>query len=211
MPPDTSFKQIKILLGDGPSMWRDGLRALLAAERDLDVAGEPGEDGPLVPRALKHRPDVVLCDFANGVAALPDLRRLRDRGLQIRVVVFGSIAQASALPREVLREIAAVISKDAPTELLLNSIRGVNRGSGAARIAPADRPAATGEQPVPLSRRERELVGLIALGFRNREIADKLFISEQTVKNHLHNIFEKTRIKDRLELALYAVFHGIHH
>ena len=64
------------------------------------------------------------------------------------------------------------------------------------------------EKPL-LSPREREIVQLVAQGFRNREIAEKLFISEQTVKNHLHNIFDKLGVSDRLELALYAIHHRL--
>lgn len=66
------------------------------------------------------------------------------------------------------------------------------------------------ESSARVSRRERQIVGLVAQGFRNREIADELFISEQTVKNHLRNIFSKLGVQDRLELALHAVYYGLH-
>lgn len=62
----------------------------------------------------------------------------------------------------------------------------------------------------PLSQREREIVQLVAQGFKNKEMAEKMFISEQTVKNHLHNIFDKLGVSDRLELALYAIHKGLH-
>jgi DNA-binding NarL/FixJ family response regulator len=62
----------------------------------------------------------------------------------------------------------------------------------------------------PLSQREREIVGLVAQGFKNKEMAEKMFISEQTVKNHLHNIFDKLGVSDRLELALYAIHKKLH-
>jgi DNA-binding NarL/FixJ family response regulator len=62
----------------------------------------------------------------------------------------------------------------------------------------------------PLSAREREIVGLVAQGYKNKEMAEKMFISEQTVKNHLHNIFDKLGVSDRLELALYAIHKGLH-
>ena len=62
----------------------------------------------------------------------------------------------------------------------------------------------------PLSQREREIVALVAQGFKNKEMAEKMFISEQTVKNHLHNIFDKLGVSDRLELALYAIHKGLH-
>ena len=193
-------------------MWRDGLRALLTAQNDLDVVGEPNDEGPILPRALKHRPDLVLCDSAMGESAISDMQELRDLGIAVRVIVFGSPAQTVPLPKLLLREIAAVVPKNSPTELLLNSIRKADRGERTveAPVPVPVVPSKTPSKPGPLSRRERQLVGLIALGFRNREIADKLFISEQTVKNHLHNVFEKTGIKDRLELALYAIYHGLY-
>jgi DNA-binding NarL/FixJ family response regulator len=62
----------------------------------------------------------------------------------------------------------------------------------------------------PLSQREREIVALVAQGFKNKEMAEKMFISEQTVKNHLHNIFDKLGVSDRLELALYAIHNNLH-
>ncbi len=62
----------------------------------------------------------------------------------------------------------------------------------------------------PLSHREREIVQLVAQGYKNKEMAEKMFISEQTVKNHLHNIFDKLGVSDRLELALYAIHKGLH-
>jgi DNA-binding NarL/FixJ family response regulator len=62
----------------------------------------------------------------------------------------------------------------------------------------------------PLSQREREIVALVAQGYKNKEMAEKMFISEQTVKNHLHNIFDKLGVSDRLELALYAIHRGLH-
>ena len=67
-----------------------------------------------------------------------------------------------------------------------------------------------GRERAPLSAREREIVGLVAQGYKNKEMAEKMFISEQTVKNHLHNIFDKLGVSDRLELALYAIHKGLH-
>ena len=72
------------------------------------------------------------------------------------------------------------------------------------------RPPGRTDGPGPLTRREREIVTLIAQGYRNKETAERLFISERTVKNHLHNIFTKLGVGDRLELALYAVHNGLH-
>src|SRR5438876_12243963 len=71
-------------------------------------------------------------------------------------------------------------------------------------------PPARDRERSPLSQREREIVSLVAQGFKNKEMAEKMFISEQTVKNHLHNIFDKLGVSDRLELALYAIHNNLH-
>jgi DNA-binding NarL/FixJ family response regulator len=117
------------------------------------------------------------------------------------------------------------VLKQSPTELLLKSIRRVHAGeiwldsSTTAAVvrqlassedhSPAPRNGRVRERS-PLSQREREIVALVSQGFKNKEMAQKLFISEQTVKNHLHNIFDKLGVSDRLELALYAIHKKLH-
>ena len=76
--------------------------------------------------------------------------------------------------------------------------------------APGGTPGSKGRERSPFSAREREIVALVAQGYKNKEMAEKMFISEQTVKNHLHNIFDKLGVSDRLELALYAIHKGLH-
>ena len=76
--------------------------------------------------------------------------------------------------------------------------------------APGEVLGGKGRERSPLSAREREIVSLVAQGYKNKEMAEKMFISEQTVKNHLHNIFDKLGVSDRLELALYAIHKGLH-
>jgi len=118
---------------------------------------------------------------------------------------------------------SGIVLKQTATELLIKSIRKVHAGEiwldsnttaavmrqfASAEEAPAATPAAAPQgrdrDRTPLSQREREIVALVAQGFKNKEMAEKLFISEQTVKNHLHNIF------DKLELALYAIHRNLH-
>jgi DNA-binding NarL/FixJ family response regulator len=120
---------------------------------------------------------------------------------------------------------SGIVPRNTSTELLLKSIRKVHAGEiWLDRISTADvirRLAKKGagnvaarqglrEHGAVLSTREREIVGLIAQGFKNKDMAERLFISEQTVKNHLHNIFDKLGVSDRLELALYAIHHKLH-
>jgi DNA-binding NarL/FixJ family response regulator len=124
---------------------------------------------------------------------------------------------------------SGIVLKQTATDLLIKSIRKVHAGeiwldshTTAAVIrqfvsadempaAPQAAAAAPRERErSPLSQREREIVALVAQGFKNKEMAEKMFISEQTVKNHLHNIFDKLGVSDRLELALYAIHNNLH-
>src|SRR5207249_9460199 len=121
-----------------------------------------------------------------------------------------------------------IVLKQTATELLIKSIRKVHAGEiwldshttaavirqfVAAEDPPPMQhppPAQRDRERSPLSQREREIVALVAQGFKNKEMAEKMFISEQTVKNHLHNIFDKLGVSDRLELALYAIHKKLH-
>jgi DNA-binding NarL/FixJ family response regulator len=118
---------------------------------------------------------------------------------------------------------SGIVLKQTATDQLIKSISKVHAGeiwldshttaavmrqfASPGRITTTDR---KGRERSPLSQREREIVALVAQGFKNKEIAEKIFISEQTVKNHLHNIFDKLGVSDRLELALYAIHKGFH-
>jgi len=116
-----------------------------------------------------------------------------------------------------------ILLKQSGPELITKSIRTVKAGelwldshiSVAVMNQFSQEPVINGAAPIPhernpLSKREREVVALIAQGYKNKELAEKMFISERTVKNHLHNIFDKLGVSHRLELALYALHKGIH-
>jgi DNA-binding NarL/FixJ family response regulator len=124
---------------------------------------------------------------------------------------------------------SGIVLKQTATELLIKSIRKVHAGEiwldSHTTAAVIRQFVANDEAPMhslppapvtrerersPLSQREREIVALVAQGFKNKEMAEKMFISEQTVKNHLHNIFDKLGVSDRLELALYAIHNNLH-
>jgi DNA-binding NarL/FixJ family response regulator len=122
---------------------------------------------------------------------------------------------------------SGILSKDAAVSLIEKSITKVHAGeiwldsnTTAAVIrqfaSPADFPAVhagngkSSRERAQLSQREREIIILIAQGYKNKEIAEKMFITEQTVKNHLHNVFDKLGVSDRLELALYAIHNSLH-
>jgi DNA-binding NarL/FixJ family response regulator len=215
---------IRILLADEPSVFRDGLRALLSAQPDLKVVAEASDYQSVLALAERFRPEIILFEPEGAGSALSILRDLQESHLPSRVILLTATEDADLLSQSVRYGVAGIVPKKSPTELLLKSIRKVNAGELwldrattadvvrqlAGRPIPAPRNLPQTDKPVALSRREREITALVAQGFRNREIADKLFISEQTVKNHMHNIFEKVGVQDRLELALYAIYHRMY-
>lgn len=214
---------VRILLADEPSVFRDGLRAVLAAEPDLAVVAE-ADDYQSVPALVeRYAPDLILLRVTGRGSALPILRELHQLHSSVRVILVGGDEDAGLLSQAIPLGIAGILSRKSPADCLLESIRKVS--SGALRLDSTKvaellqaikhplprgtiRVDSTGK-PMGLSRREGEIVSLVTQGYRNREIAEKLFISEQTVKNHMQNIFKKMGVRDRLELALFAIHHGL--
>jgi DNA-binding NarL/FixJ family response regulator len=157
----------------------------------------------------------------DGLAVLQSLKAMTS---QCKVIILTASEDKNEFVQAMKLGCSGIVLKQTATELLYKSIRKVFQGeiwldshttaavmrqfASPARITPSDRKA-RGERS-PLSQREREIVALVAQGFKNKEIAEKIFISEQTVKNHLHNIFDKLGVSDRLELALYAIHKGFH-
>lgn len=216
--------KIRVLLADEPSVFRDGLRALLQGQADLEVVAEAADADGILSVVAAVKPDIILFEPESTGTALHVLRSLRQSEAASRVILLTSSEDSDLLAQAVRHGVAGIVPKKSPTEFLLKSIRKVSEGELwldrtttaevvrqlTGRPIPMPRNIPTPDKPVQLSRREREIVAHVSQGFRNREIADKLYISEQTVKNHMHNIFEKVGVQDRLELALYAIYHRLY-
>ena len=210
-------KKIRILIGDQRPVFRAGLRKLLSKESGFRVVGEAQDGLQLLKRVRDLKPAVLLLEalLAGGVETEFDLlRELQRKHKSLRVIALTSSEREEEVMRSVRRSLAAVLSKRTPFRLLAECIRRVDVGESwpdapvaAVAGAPAG-PFSSADRSLdasPLSEREKQVVELIAQGFKNKEIAERMFISEQTVKNHLHNIFDKLGVSDRLELALYAI------
>jgi DNA-binding NarL/FixJ family response regulator len=161
----------------------------------------------------------------DGLATLQRLQAVKNK---TRVIVLTASDDKNEFVQAMKLGTSGIVLKQTATELLIKSIRKVHAGeiwldshTTAAVIrqfvAADDNPPPSAPQASPrererspLSQREREIVALVAQGFKNKEMAEKMFISEQTVKNHLHNIFDKLGVSDRLELALYAIHNNLH-
>ncbi len=209
---------IRVAIADDHPIFRDGVRKLLESEDDITVVGEVSSGAECPAMLARLKPDILLLDLR-----MPDkdgltlLEEMNFDTLPTRVVVLTATEDDRDVVRAMRLGARGVVLKQSASDLLIKSIRKVAGGEiwldkrMTAEVMKAfSKSTETGRREKPLlSDREKEIVQLVAQGFRNREIGEKLFISEQTVKNHLHNIFDKLGVSDRLELALYAIHHRI--
>jgi|SRR5579871_1926823 len=222
--------KIRIVVADDHPIFRDGLCKLLALEEDFDVVAQAQDGRQVLDVLQQYEPDILLLDLKMpGLDGLATLQRLQSSKNKTRVIVLTASDDKNEFVQAMKLGTSGIVLKQTATELLIKSIRKVYAGEiwldshttaavirqfVAADDAPPAMPqpaTATRERErSPLSQREREIVALVAQGFKNKEMAEKMFISEQTVKNHLHNIFDKLGVSDRLELALYAIHNNLH-
>jgi DNA-binding NarL/FixJ family response regulator len=226
---DTETKtKIRIVVADDHPIFRDGLCKLLTLEDDFEVVAQ-AQDGRQVLDILQQlEPDILLLDLKMpGLDGLATLQKLQTARNKTRVIVLTASDDKNEFVQAMKFGTSGIVLKQTATELLIKSIRKVHAGEiwldshttaavirqfvAAEEMPPPPMASAPRDRErSPLSQREREIVALVAQGFKNKEMAEKMFISEQTVKNHLHNIFDKLGVSDRLELALYAIHNNLH-
>jgi DNA-binding NarL/FixJ family response regulator len=222
--------KIRIVVADDHPIFRDGLCRLLALEPDFEVVAQAQDGRQVLDVLQQHEPDILLLDLKMpGLDGLATLQRLQTSKHKTRVIVLTASEDKNEFVQAMKLGTSGIVLKQSATDLLIKSIRKVNAGEiwlDSHTTAAVMRQFATGADEPPvgaapasssrererslLSQREREIVALVAQGFKNKEMAEKMFISEQTVKNHLHNIFDKLGVSDRLELALYAIHNNLH-
>ena len=211
--------KIKLLIADDHAIFRDALRKLLDSEEEITIVGEAQNGAECIKMLGELKPDILLLDLRmpdkNGFAVLEELDF---NTLPTRVIVLTAAEDDRDVVRAMRLGARGVVLKESAIDLLVKSIHRVHAGEiwldghMTAEVIKAfstsSKSGASSEKPL-LSDREMEVVQLIAQGFHNKEIGKKLFISEQTVKNHMHNIFDKLGVSDRLELMLYAIHHRL--
>ena len=212
---------IRILIADDHPVFREGLISIFRKEPEFEIVGEASHGRQALQLINNLHPDVLLLDLLMPLlTGLETLRELSDSSTPVRPIVLTAAIAQEQIAQALQLGARGIVLKDTPTEVLFSSIRTVMNGRfwvgetevkdlmEALRyyVASADEDS---KKQFGLTSRERDVVSAITAGFTNREIAEKFSISEQTVKHHLRNIFDKTGVSNRLELALFAIKHGL--
>lgn len=199
---------LRILIVDDHPIVREGLGAVVRRSTDLELVGEAGDGVQAVEVYRRLRPDVVLMDLRlprkDGLEAA---KEILEEDPQANILLLTTFEEEGLARRALQAGARGVLLKDASPDELLTAIR-----AAAAGTVTLD-PALTGEllQKPLLSEREREILGLIALGYSNKEVARALYLTENTVKTHLSNLFQKLGVHDRAEAVAEGLKRGILH
>jgi two-component system, NarL family, nitrate/nitrite response regulator NarL len=211
---------IRIVIADDHPIFRDGLRRLLESEPNLKVLGEASDGAEAVKLAHQLKPDILLLDLA--MPKHPGLEALRELGTApgsspVRVILLTAAAEKSQIVEALQLGARGVVLKDSATQLLLKAIHTVMAGEywvgresvsnlvQYLRVLMQSSHDEAKQRKFGLTPRELEIVSAVVAGYSNKEIAEYFKISEDTVKHHLSNIFDKVGVSTRLELALFAV------
>ena len=201
---------VRVLLVDDHPVVRQGLRALLSTQDGIEVVGEADDGEAAVAAAERLSPDVVLMDVVMpGMDGVEALRRIGERRPQTRVVMLTSYADERRAMEAVDAGASGFLLKDASPRDVAAAIRAAHRGEAVLHPSVAAKLLAERRRPpaahTDLTARELEVLGLIARGLQNKQIAAQLHVSEKTVKTHVSAILRKLAVADRTQAAMYAV------
>lgn len=208
------MRQVKVVIIDDHVMVREGIKQLLEIDGDILVVGEAGDGEEGIKLLENMKPDVVLLDInmpkMNGLEVLEELKK---RGLSHKVLILTIHNEVEYLVKAVDIGVDGYVLKDSELAVLKKAIFTIHEGNS--YIQPSLTPLLKDKleqmkeaKEEGLTKRELEVLKLIARGMYNKEIADELVISEKTVKNHISSIFRKIDVSDRTQAAIYAIKHS---
>jgi DNA-binding NarL/FixJ family response regulator len=213
-------EKIKIIIADDHTIFRQGLRMLLAQEDDMEVVGEAADGIQALELAKKHNPDIILLDIAmptmDGVQVAGTIKKSLPR---IKIIVLTSYSDDQFLYEFLKLGVSGFVLKDSASQELIYSIRKSHEGmvffdpSVSKKVMEKFTQVSGGKSDFvnygKLSDREKEVLRLVAEGCATKEVAEKLYISPKTVENHRANIMKKLNIRDRTGLTKYALRLGL--
>jgi NarL family two-component system response regulator LiaR len=208
---------IRILIADDHAIVREGQRALIETEPGMELVGEAADGVEAVHMARTLQPDVILLDLLmprkGGVEAIQEIKA---QDAEARILVLTSFAEDEKVYAAIKAGALGYLLKDASPQEILAAIRGVHRGEPSMPPVIAHKLMSelqrTSNLPLtedPLTERELEILKLVAQGLPNLEIAERLVISERTVRTHVSNILGKLHLANRTQVALYALREGL--
>lgn len=205
--------KIRTVIADDHAIVLEGLEQILKLEEDIELVARCIDGEQALKTVRSFRPDVLVLDLRMPVMdGLAVLREIKREGLPTRVVLLTAGIDDDEMIRAIRFGVSGVILKVMASRLLIQCIRTVAGGGRWIEKDSADRSVqrtTTDSHGTGLSPREIEVVRMVSRGMRNRQIAQELFISEATVKVHLHNVYEKLSLKSRVELGLFAREKGL--
>jgi two-component system nitrate/nitrite response regulator NarL len=217
-----SRRIIRVLLAVSQTIIREAMRSLLDQQPDIEVVGETGEGREVARLAVATKAEVAVVDLLmTGMSGLEILGRLAAQAKQARALVLATAEETGRIVQALRLGVRGVVLKESSMKDLPAGIRSVADGkywiAGDVMANPAKglrklgaRPkAGSRRQAFGLTGRELEIISAIASGRSNREISDRFSISQNTVKHHVTNIFDKVGVYNRLELALFAIHHNL--
>ena len=208
---------VRVLIVDDHAIVRKGIRALLSEADGLEVVGEADNGQEAVLRAQETHPDVILMDLLMpGMDGIEATRQITSRQPKARILVLTSFAADNKVFPAIKAGAAGYLLKDSSPDELVRAIRQVHRGEPSLHptiarklLQEIARPAELQPAPEALTAREMMVLRLIAQGLSNQEIADRIAVSEPTVRAHVSRILGKLHLASRTQAALYAVREGL--
>jgi two-component system NarL family response regulator len=218
--PGRGPEPIRTLIVDDHALFRRGLEIVLASESDIEVVGQAGDGTEAIERASEALPDVVLMDVrmprSSGIEAC---RAIKDVAPSAKIIILTMSDEEEDLFEAIRAGASGYLLKDIPLDEVSEAVRAVHGGQSLispamagklltefAALAKRDQEEVPQQVPAPkLTDREMQVLKLVARGMNNRDIAKELFISDNTVKNHVRNILEKLQIHSRMEAVMVAV------
>lgn len=215
------MEPLKIMLADDRPLFRKGLAALLSSRSDLQVVGQANDGCEALERARELQPDLILMDIhMPNCDGLQATRIIKQEFPNIKIIMLTVSDDDASLFEAIKSGARGYLLKNLEPEQLFGYLEGISRGE--APISPSmatkiltefasqtRRPSGGEESKRELTQREREVLQLVTEGASNKEIAARLNITENTVKNHLRNILEKLQLQNRVQIAAYAVREGL--